>query len=261
VTVASLILFLVGLLTISSVWLSGSVAGRRGGVGGVCVWLLGAAIRTAFSPRVVPVIKALVLDALLQRRLYRQSRIRWAIHSMIFLPLVFRCAWGLIALLGSLGPRGRSLAWIMLDKNHPACAFLFDLTGVMIILGAVLAWLRRVLGKGETPPGLPRQDVLAFAMIGGVILLGFVLEGMRIAMTGAPGGAQYAFVGYCISRLFEGFSGLTDLYGYLWYAHAVLTGAFVAYLPFSRMFHIVMAPVVLALNAVSGEHTASKKRV
>jgi len=33
----------------------------------------------------------------------------------------------------------------------------------------------------------------------------------------------------------------------------VLTGAFVAYLPFSRMFHIVLAPVLLALNA-TGRH-------
>jgi hypothetical protein len=36
-----------------------------------------------------------------------------------------------------------------------------------------------------------------------------------------------------------------------------LTGAFVAYLPFSRMFHIVLAPVLLAVNAADRRHAAS----
>jgi nitrate reductase gamma subunit len=46
---------------------------------------------------------------------------------------------------------------------------------------------------------------------------------------------------------------LTQSYGYIWYIHAILTGIFVAYLPFSRMFHIIMGPIVLAMHAVS-EH-------
>jgi hypothetical protein len=85
----------------------------------------------------------------------------------------------------------------------------------------------------------------------GIIILGFVLEGMRIAMTGSPPGSGYAFLGYGISRLFTGVSDLTGIYGYIWYVHAILTGAFVAYLPFSRMLHILLAPVSLALNAAS----------
>ena len=52
---------------------------------------------------------------------------------------------------------------------------------------------------------------------------------------------------------FFGVSGLEDIYGYVWYIHAVLTGAFVAYLPFSRMFHIVLAPVLLAVNAAQSD--------
>ena len=44
---------------------------------------------------------------------------------------------------------------------------------------------------------------------------------------------------------------LSDIYGYCWYIHAILTGAFVAYLPFSKMMHIIMSPVVMAMNAVN----------
>jgi len=76
---------------------------------------------------------------------------------------------------------------------------------------------------------------------------------MRIAMTGTPAGSQYAFLGYVVSRLFTG-ANLSGIYGYMWYGHAILTGAFVAYLPFSRMFHMIMAPVSLSINAASRCH-------
>jgi nitrate reductase gamma subunit len=40
----------------------------------------------------------------------------------------------------------------------------------------------------------------------------------------------------------------------VWYLHAVFTGAFIVYLPFSRMLHMIMAPVVMAMNAASSSH-------
>ena len=142
----------------------------------------------------------------------------------------------------------------MLDKNHPLTAFMFDLTGVLAILGVVMIPVRKhVAGSEDRPEGLPGADWPGYGLMGGIIIVGFILEGMRIAMTGAPEGSQYAFVGYAISRLFDKFN-LTNIYGYMWYVHAILTGAFVAYLPFSRMFHMIMAPISLALNAGSQQH-------
>jgi nitrate reductase gamma subunit len=119
----------------------------------------------------------------------------------------------------------------------------------MIILGVVLAFIRGRVRRADQAPGQPRQDLLALALIAGIVVVGFVLEGMRIAMTGYPDGSAYAFLGYALSQVFKGASGLTGVYGYLWYVHAILTGAFVAYLPFSRLAHIITAPFVLAVNA------------
>ena len=86
-------------------------------------------------------------------------------------------------------------------------------------------------------------------LIGAVIVVGFVLEGLRIAMTIDSGDKQFAFLGYAISCLFNNIDGLMGVYGYVWYLHAILTGAFIIWLPFSRMFHIVMGPVTIAINA------------
>jgi len=68
-------------------------------------------------------------------------------------------------------------------------------------------------------------------------------------MTGYPEGSEYSLVGYAIGLLFSFPRGLVEVYGFVWYIHAALTGVFIAYIPFSRLLHIIMAPVVLAMNA------------
>lgn len=251
-TIVALIVFLAGLVMSLSVALSGSFS-ARGDINpfNKVIKLLGKVVRTIFSRKLLFIIKALVLDVFLQRRLYRQSGARWLIHSLIFLPFVFRFSWGFVALTASLWKPEWSSVWAMLDRNNPATALLFDLTGIMVIVGVILASIRGGLKQSSQVPGLPRQDRLALSLIAGIVVVGFILEGIRIAMTGWPGNAEYAVIGFGISRLFSDPTGLTGVYGYIWYVHAILTGAFFAYLPFSRLLHIIMAPVVLAMNAIS----------
>jgi nitrate reductase gamma subunit len=198
-------------------------------------------------------IKTIVWDVFFQRRLLRQSQIRWLIHGMIFFPLAIRFLWGLVALSASLTTPGAPWIWHMLDKNNALTGFLFDLTGLMIIIGVILALIRGRVQRAGQISGLPGQDRTALILIGSIVLVGFVLEGMRIAMTGTPDSAAYAFVGFSISRLFTQPSVMSNLYGYGWYLHAILTGIFIVYLPFSRLLHMILSPVVLAWNAVT-EH-------
>ena len=128
--------------------------------------------------------------------------------------------------------------------------FLFDVTGVMILVGVGLAFMRGWLNRADRAPGLPEQDRLALGLIGGIVIIGFILEGMRIALTGYPSGSEHSIVGYGIGLLFSAPRGLVEVYGFVWYIHAILHGAFIAYIPFSRLLHIIIAPVVLAMNAV-----------
>ena len=259
-TILALFLFLVGFVGVGSVWLSGSLeAGierrEQNKVLGITRSILGA----LFSLRLFSITKALIMDGVFHRRLFRQAKARWAIHALIFLPFVFRFVWGQVGLVASLCRPDYPGTWILLDKNHPATAFFFDLTGTMIMVGIVCAVVRRARRSSEEIlAGLPRPDWAANGLLAGVVLVGFLLEGMRIAMTGSPLGTEFAFVGYGLSRLFSGVD-LTDLYGYVWYAHAILTGFFVAYLPFSGMIHMITVPLGLALNAGS-EHRDSRLR-
>jgi len=248
----ALFIFGLGTLGAGSVWFSGRLVGANAsGAASRFIKTVSALLSAIFSKRILPIIKALIMDGLLQRRLFRISRSRWLIHALIFFPFLIRFCWGLIALFGSIWLPEWQGVWIMLDKNQPLTAFFFDLSGMLFILGVVLILLRKYVRGSEVKlDGLPTSDWPAHCLMVGIIIVGFILEGMRIAMTGTPEGSQYAFLGYIISWVFQEVN-LTGIYGYIWYVHAILTGAFVAYLPFSRMFHMIMAPVSLAINATS----------
>ncbi len=257
VTVLSLILFLLSFFAVGSVWFSGG--DPTGGTGRKLKQSIGAVAGAIFSSRLFVIIKSLIMDGLLQRRLFKVSRQRWLLHALIFYPFIFRFFWGLSALVASLWLPEWPGAWLMLNKNHPLTAFLFDLSAMMVIIGIVGMIMGRVQKRsGEKFPGLPPVDWAAYALLGSIIIFGFILEGMRMAMTGSPDGAPYAFVGDAISRMLAGFE-LTGIYGYVWYLHAILTGSFLVYLPFSRMFHMIMAPISLAIHATSEIHMEKKQ--
>jgi nitrate reductase gamma subunit len=253
-TIISLVIFLIGMVMVFSYVLSGSTAeGEDHGIAEKCIRIVGKACSAIFSSKVLALAKVFFTDVFLQKRLYRQSRSRWVVHSLISYPFVFRFLWGMIALIGSLWKPEWPFVWPMLDKNEPVTAFLFDLTGVILLLGIALALIRGARRNRTQLPDLPNQDRIALTLIGGIVLVGFVLEGMRIAMTGFPGGAEWAFLGYGIGELFSQGRYLVNLYGYVWYLHALLSGAFLAYLPFSRLLHIIVAPLVLTMNVPSDD--------
>lgn len=242
ITILSLLVFAAGLVLFFSYWLTAASGTRHGS-------------RSGGRPaaKILSILNALFWDVLLQRRLYKLSRGRWLIHSMIYYPFVIRFFWGLLALLGSTWRPQSALVWPMLDKNQPLTGFVFEVTGAMVIIGLICALIRGVIrdqGKDRVS-GLPGQDRLALGLILGIVVVGFGLEAVRIAMTGWPAGSGYAFLGYLMSLFLPGPPALTSIYGYVWYLHAILTGAFIAYLPFSRLSHMIVAPVVLAMNAAA----------
>jgi len=193
-------------------------------------------------------VTALFLDGLLQRRLWRFSPGRGLIHTLIFWPFVLRFMWALASLVLETWWPQLPLTQILAAKNHPAHALFFDLTGLLVLAGVAAAMLRRLVRPDGLPSGLPRPDWESLGLLGGAILLGFVVEAARLAMTGHPAGGEWALVGWALSFLFIPGAALQQAYGYLWYAHVLAWCGFVAYLPFGRMFHLITAPLALALR-------------
>lgn len=238
-SVIALVIFLIGISGILVLWLAAGKGYRKNG--------------KHESHVITGILAALILDGLFQRKLLKVSVKRWIIHGMILFPFMIRFGWGILALVSSLTFPEWKETWVMLDKNNPVTAFVFDITGFLILAGGCLMFLNKRSDRKKLGiKGLPVNSMLVQILLAAGIITGFIVEGARISMTGSPEGSQYAFIGYGISRLLLSYH-LNGIYAYLWYVHAVITAAFIACLPYSRMVHILFALLSLGIKASSGE--------
>jgi nitrate reductase gamma subunit len=250
----SFILFIVGVGATLTFWFQGTMVDPSFSTHEKLSYIGEKAWQIFFSKKMLSLLKVFVADVLLLRRVLKESVSRWTIHSLIYLPLFLRFLIGLLLLLLSLAfPKSPQVA-VLLDKNYPPIAFTYDLLGLCIIIGIIGAVTRRVRGKSQRAV-TGGQDYVVLGVIGAILLTGLWVEGMRILLTALPlSAALPSFIGYPISLVLSLFFVRWEVvYPYGWYAHAILTGMLVAYLPFSKMFHILVSPLILLVKAAVEE--------
>jgi nitrate reductase gamma subunit len=207
---AAFIVLIVGILLTLHFWFQGSVQGeeksihRKIGLASESVW------STIFSRDFFTILKTFFLDVILQRRLLQESVKRWFIHSLIFLPILFRFLLSVFTFFVSrIGPES-SLTVTLINKNSGFTAFTNDLCGILILIGIVLSVIQRMIIK---PPHViaETKDNLALLIIGVLVLFGFLAEGVRMLMTQVPCEVGlYSFIGYPISRVALAFDHSVD---------------------------------------------------
>jgi nitrate reductase gamma subunit len=243
---SALVVFGLGLLLTGTFWISGSVQGEEKSVHRKIALGSEAAWSTLFSRQFWQLLKTFFFDVLLQRRILQESVQRWSSHSLIYYAILLRFGLALVTHFAYFFKPDGSLAYALIDKNHPYVALWNDLLGLFILLGLIAALIQRFVVK---PPHVVSEwkDHWALAIIGALVLVGFLLEGARILVTQVPPEkAAYSFVGYLLSLLFAIFpANWPTTYVYLWYAHAVLGALLVAYLPFGKLKHIFVTPLSL----------------
>ncbi len=254
------LIFLAGIFLMVRFWFKGSVQGeesslhRKISLSSDSVW------NTIFSKQFFPLVKVFILDILLQRRILKESVSRWSMHSLIFTAILVRLGLSLVTAVGFyFNPDGN---WMraLIDKNHWFTAWINDLLGLFILVGIIWAVVKRFVIKPDHVVS-EFQDNIALGLLGGLVLLGFCLEGVRILVTGIPSDmAAYSFVGYGVSQLFSIFPfDWASVYPLMWYAHGVVAAVFIAYLPFGKMRHMFTTPLTYFLETVQG--VKNKKRV
>ena len=143
---------------------------------------------------------------------------------------------------------------LLLDKNYPPLAFTYDLLGLCVIIELMRTTMRRFQKTFQNrPPG--RQDFFVLTLLGAILITGFLVEGLRILLTAIPASVSLpSFIGHPPSLLLGLFPFRWEwVYPYGWYVHAILAGLFIISLPFSKMFHILVSPMVLFINSVIRE--------
>jgi heterodisulfide reductase subunit C/nitrate reductase gamma subunit len=257
-----------------------------------------------FSGKVLYLLKALLLDVLLQVRILKESSLRWVMHLLIY--------GGFLLLLLMHALEDHITAHLFSDYYSTVNPFFYlrDIFGLMVIVGVGIAVYRRFILK------VPRMrtnamDRYAIIILAVIMVSGFLLEGakmtshtefrrmaydyawmddeeeietlesfwvaeygtvspkvqgpfekevleegyeihtMNCADCHAPN--KSAFVGYATAKALSPVALVLDRVDgttVLWYIHIFACFFGLAYLPFSKMFHIFSSSVSLLANAV-----------
>ncbi|MFZ0483963.1 MAG: 4Fe-4S dicluster domain-containing protein [Desulfobacterales bacterium] len=275
-------------------------------------------VGVVFSSKILLLIKAFILDVLLQRRILKEDFLRWLMHMLLY--------GGFMLLLLMHALEKFISAKLFSDYYSTVNPFMFlrDLFGFMVVIGIGIAILRRFIMK------VPRlktsgMDVYAIFIVVVIIFSGIFLEGVKITShtafqgmvtdyagldedsdaeeiealesywvenyalvspnvqgpfdedileqgmesheencAGCHSRPEWAFTGYAVAKTIKPIAlalDNADATNILWYIHFLACFIGLAYLPFSKMFHIISTPVSLLANAVMEKETSDPANV
>jgi len=165
--------------------------------------------------------------------------------------------WGMAALL-----IGTILATVDWDVTHLFFDFQFltgtvyivyelilDILGLLLVIGIGMAAYRRYVLHPSRLQNEPLRkwrwdDGYAISVLALVAISGYLVEGLRIAVV-QPDWAAWSPVGNALASIFTALGDPTNmtLHLVIWIVHTLVAFVFIASVPFTKLFHLVAAPV------------------
>ncbi len=187
-------------------------------------------------------IKNLIRNGILQISVWRDFY-PGLIHGLIFFAffvLIWGAAFDAFQFYSNIHFNG---------KPYLIMSFIFDLFGLFALIGVIMAIDRRYIkkperlgykGKIDNRP----DDAIVLILILGIMVTGFLIEGLRIAAFNYPTFEMWSFMGYLTALLFQGVNveTLKALHKLMWWTHTFIALGFIAYIPYSRLLHIITSP-------------------
>jgi len=302
----ALIIFFLGLIYKVSNWFVKKIAvpGQTATASQRVRSAAGGILGVVFSAKLLIVIKVILVDVLLQGRVFKEDVTRWLAHMLIFYGFI------LLLILHALD----SVVTEALFSDYYATVnpffFLRDLFGAMVVVGVAMAVLRRYFLKTPRLRTGPK-DHYAIIILAVIMFSGIGLEGLKITSHSefirmvedyaglddeeeiqaleavwvdnygvvspnvrgpfdddllsvgrelhegncldCHASAKWAFTGFTMAKILEPVAvplDRADGVTILWYIHIIACFAGLAYLPFSKMFHMFAVPLSLIAGQV-----------
>ncbi|MEW6777810.1 MAG: heterodisulfide reductase-related iron-sulfur binding cluster [Bdellovibrionota bacterium] len=190
-------------------------------------------------------IKALLLDGFGQRKI-RQKKTAGIAHVFVFVGFIFLFI-------------GTNIVFVEYDiLDHFGLGFWFgtfylwyslilDVMGIVFLLGLSIFIHRRYV-KRPRHLGTTFDDKFLVALLYSIGVTGFLLEGVRMAHTVEPWKA-WSPVGNAIALAFNaagigpGNDAAITAHLVIWVIHMVIVMGFIAYIPYSKLLHIITSPL------------------
>ena len=183
---------------------------------------------------------------------YMQTLLRDAgaglMHSMIYFG--FLVLLGVTTVLEVDHQLPESLKFLH-GTTYKAYAFVGDLAGLVFLAGIVWAIIRRYV---QRPYRIRIKSKPEHAAILGTFfavgVTGFTAEMFRIALEDTPDYEKWAFIGYPLATLVDGWSvsNLETWHQWMWILHVASFVAFLALLPLTMLRHIFTSPLNMYLK-------------
>lgn len=227
------LIFLLGVLTRARVWSLGrDVEDELKGLG--AMGLMWFSVRKFFSR-----------DCILARRLFARSSIRGVMLLFII--------WSFLALFTGTVlitfEHYFNLNFFLVGKVYLVFSLILDIAGGLLIIGLVAALIRRYTAPiDKRISSFEDTGLLGLLLI--IVLLGFTVEGARLALFKPPA-LDWSPVGGLFSKVLAASlseDSLLLLHRGTWLLHGIMATVFIAYLPFSKMFHLFAAQITTSLS-------------
>ena len=190
------------------------------------------------------------IDGLFHRRFFREAY-PGIMHFLIF-------AGGAILLIGTgLDVIDHYVYHFISGNVYLGLGFALDVGGVFMLVGAIMAVIRRYIQKPERLKTVLDNGVVLI-LIFVVVITGYFIEGFRMLAATPEGLTQpefyshpewsmWSFGGYFVASLFAGLPQAVALSTYigLWWFHAALALGAIFYVCFSfdNLTHIIVSPI------------------
>ncbi len=221
-------IFFIGSWFKVSIWLRGRADPSDGLSGKSVSKLIMASLLYIFSA-----------DCLMARRVMQKSKLRGMMLIFIY--------WGFVILF--IGTVLVAVDYdlgldILKGKFYLYYSFVLDIAGGLALISLSFYILRRsVFLRHSVVSGWDDAAVLILMFI--VIFSGFCIEGIRLARFNPPL-MDWSPVGAVFSSIFKSLGGdipLPLLYMVFWIFHALSAFTFIAFIPFSKQFHMFAAQI------------------
>ena len=187
----------------------------------------------------------LFFEAILQKKLFKESRLRWFIYlseSLGFIALFF------VFLVFVFTRFVFKIDFFTTGAGGLILDFLMDLLGLLILSGTIASFIRRSIKRPNMIT--EKEDLFAVLLLFFIVLTGFLLEAFRMAVLPVTFESYFSFVGLALAGLFRQIPlAWTDVHFYTWIVHATIVFIFLAYIPFSKFIHFIACPVSILASS------------
>lgn len=236
--IISVIILFIGIYFHLSKWGQGIPEGSEKPLG---AWgTLKLIISRIFENGVGSALSLIVLDVLLQRRIWRRRKTEWLMHILIF--------WGWIGLLiltiaaataEFYGPFVKNADYTFFANFWKSIEPLNNFFAYMLVIGIVIAIVRRIAFADVPPARFASYDWIAIIGLAIVVITGFWAQSIRIS---------YGIQERMLISAYESVAPAFFNNGVVLF-HEVFSLLFcIAYLPFSKFFHIFVTPLTILVN-------------